>query len=143
MYPIILKKACYPRHMNGDYSNNLFRSLFSDGADYSVPAVNIRESETQFVIEMAAPGRKKEDFQITLEKNVLTISAEMSPQHEENAVNYARREFGLASFSRSFSIPGHVDQEKIKASHNNGVLMVELPKMEAEKAKAGKSIKIS
>jgi len=143
MYPVIFKKACHPLHRDGFYRNNQFRSLFSDGADYSVPAVNIKELENHFAIEVAAPGQKKEDFRVVLEKNVLTISTEKNSQHEENEGNYTRREFGLATFSRSFIIPEHVDQDKIKASHSNGVLVVELPKMEAGKAKTSKSIKIS
>jgi HSP20 family protein len=76
MYPVIFKKSCFPRQRDVFFNNDRFRSLFSDGADYSVPAVNIKESESHFEIEVAAPGQRKEDFRIALEKNMLTISTE-------------------------------------------------------------------
>jgi HSP20 family protein len=144
MYPVVFKKSCFPRQRDAFFSSNdRFRSLFSDGADYSVPAVNIKESEGHFEIEVAAPGQKKEDFRIALEKNMLTISTEKKSQNEDHEGRYTRREFGYSSFTRSFIIPDYVDQDKIKANHNNGVLIVELPKMKPEKSKEVKTIQIS
>jgi HSP20 family protein len=143
MYPVIFKKSCYPRQREMFIKPDRFRSLFSDGADYSVPAVNIKESESHFEIEIAAPGQKKEDFRIVLEKNMLTISTENKSQNEDKEGRYTRREFGYSAFSRSFIIPDDVDQDKIKANHNNGILQVELPKMKKEKSPEGKTIQIS
>lgn len=143
MYPVVFKKSCFPRQRDAFFSSNdHFRPLFSDGADYSVPAINIKESESHFEIEIAAPGQRKEDFRVALEKNMLTISTEKKSQSEDNEGRYTRREFGYSAFSRSFIIPDDVDQDKIKANHNNGVLIVELPKMKPEKKEA-KTIQVS
>jgi HSP20 family protein len=142
MYPVVFKKSCFPRQRDVFSNNDHFRPLFSDGADYSVPAINIKESESHFEIEIAAPGQRKEDFRVALEKNMLTISTEKKSQSEDNEGRYTRREFGYSAFSRSFIIPDNVDQDKITANHTNGVLIVELPKMKPEKKEA-KTIQVS
>jgi HSP20 family protein len=114
-------------------SGNGFRS--------SLPAVNIREDENLFEVEVAAPGLSKEDFNVQVEHDVLTISSEKEDK-EENA-NYTRREFGYASFKRQFTLPENaVDVDKVNASHKNGVLHILLPKREEVKPKPAKTIKI-
>ena len=144
MLPVIRKRTYYPhRYTNDFFGKDLLSSFFSDGADYTVPAVNIKENEKSFEIEVAAPGVAKEDFKINLEKDVLTVSSEKESKNEVDKDNFMKREFGFNSFSRSFSIPESVNTDKIKASHNNGVLTIELPKIEEAKLKNKKEIKIS
>ncbi|MCB2220042.1 MAG: Hsp20/alpha crystallin family protein [Bacteroidetes bacterium] len=144
MLPIVRKRVYSPSYLNDFLGKDFLTSIFSDGADYTVPAVNIRESEKKFEIEVAAPGLNKEDFTIKIENDLLTISSEKeSSEEQKEEGHFMRREFGFRSFSRSFSIPEFVDQDKIKASHKNGVLMIELPKMEESKMKNSKMIKIS
>ncbi len=142
MLPVIIKRNRFP-YRDEFISRDILSSFFNDGADYSVPAVNIKESENNFEIDLAAPGLKKEDFQIKLEKNILTISSKKEVEKNENEPNFMRKEFSFGSFCRSFSLPESVDSENIKASHENGILKLELPKFDKAKVKAIKEIMIS
>ena len=144
MLPIIRKRVISPAYLDDFFAKDLLTSLFNDGADYTTPAVNIKENEKEFMIEVAAPGLSKEDIQIKLEKDVLTISSEVENKNDEiENDHFMRKEFGFQSFSRSFKLPESVDQEKIQASHKNGILTVELPRIDEAKLKNTKMIKIS
>ena len=106
------------------------------------PATNIYESTEAFVIEMAVPGMKKEDFTINLEKEVLTISSEKESKTDEN-MTFTRKEFNFNKFSRSFIIPKSVDVENIAADYEAGILKVTLPKKEEAKADLSRQISIN
>lgn len=117
---------------------SIFDDLFSDNiwpaqADRYLrnpsPAVNIKETELGFELEMAAPGFQKEDFQIDLDNNVLTISSRREQKTEQTSKDekYHRREFYLSEFSRSFSLPEQADVEHINAAYNHGVLKLNIP----------------
>ncbi|MCB0483656.1 MAG: Hsp20/alpha crystallin family protein [Flavobacteriales bacterium] len=95
----------------------------------SSPAVNIKETAEGFELEMAAPGLQKDDFNIKLEDDVLTISSGRGEKQEEKSDDgkYHRREFYFSGFSRSFTLPEQVDGEQIKAGYNNGVLHISIP----------------
>jgi HSP20 family protein len=108
----------------------------------NVPSVNIIENENDFVIEFAAPGVKKQEFNINLENQVLTISREVKEEKEEKKDNYTRREFVFGSFSRSFTLPKNVKFEDVKADYNEGILQITIPKKE-EEAKLSREIKIA
>ena len=95
-----------------------------------VPAVNIQENEKHFILEVAVPGMKKDDFKINLDNQVLTISKEENKEKEEKKDNYTRREFVYNSFSRSFKLPKTILVDKIKADYKDGILMISLPKDE-------------
>lgn len=110
----------------------------------SFPAVNIKENETKIKIEVAAPGFKKEDFSVQLEKNMLTISAGSDQQVKENneGERYTLKEFSFSSFKRSFNLKDNiVEAEKIEANYENGVLSIILPK-KVEKVEKAKKIEI-
>lgn len=112
----------------------------------SLPAVNIREGDENYEVEVAAPGLTKDDFNIELNNNVLTISSkkEMKNEEKDEEGNYTRREFSYTSFERSFTLPQDVvDLEKINASYKDGILHLSLPKKEEAKPKPVKTIKIS
>lgn len=111
----------------------------------TVPAVNIREDEDGFSVELAAPGKQKSDFQINLEHNVLTISSENKEEKEEKDEKgrYTRREFSYSSFQRSFVLPNSVDGDKISATYNDGVLKIQIPKKEEVKKKPSRTIEIA
>lgn len=94
----------------------------------TLPAVNIKENDTNFVIELAAPGKAKDEFNIEIDHNVLTISSEEKNEKEETEGKYTRREFSYSSFRRSFTLPETVDSEQIEASYEHGVLLVSLGK---------------
>ena len=123
---------------------NWGHSNFSD-SNSTLPAVNIRETDNNYVVEMAAPGMKKEDFKIELDNNVLTISSEKTEEHEENGKEkYSRKEFSYQSFLRSFNLPKEVvDEEKIEAHYKDGVLHLIIPKKEEAKQKPPRKIKIA
>jgi HSP20 family protein len=91
------------------------------------PATNIMENNDAYIVEMRVPGMSKEDFQIKLEKEKLTISTEKNQELNEN-VRYTRKEFSVQPFSRSFLIPETVDAENITGEYENGILKVTLPK---------------
>lgn len=113
----------------------------------SVPAVNIRENDQQYELEMLAPGLQKENFSIEMNENVLTISFEKvkKQEEEENKENskFTLREFSLHSFKRSFRFPDKaVETEKVKAKYEDGILKLVLPKKEEIKLKP-KQIKVA
>lgn len=109
----------------------------------NLPAVNIRERRDDFVVEVAAPGMTKENFDIDIDNNMLHISAEANYKRSEEEENYTRREFQQTSFSRYFTLPDSVDADKIEAKYTDGVLCITLPKKEEAKAKPPKKIRIS
>ena len=118
-----------------------FMSNFNTGI--SLPAVNVIDKAEEFIVEMAIPGMKKSDFNIDLDNQLLSISAEIKIENIENEdENYTRREFGYSSFKRSFTLPKTVNTEKIAANYNDGILKIELPKFDEAKKKPIRSIKV-
>ena len=111
----------------------------------SIPAVNIQESDDNFMVEVAAPGKTRNDFNIELDNDILTISSEekMDNKTSEKNGRYTRKEFSYSNFKRAFSLPETVDNEKIAASYENGVLVINLPKKEEAKVQAKRMIEIS
>ncbi len=139
-------------------TNNLFPSFFDDfltrdlfewpksNVETSVPAVNIKEVDDKYEVEVAAPGLSKDDFNVELNNNVLTISSHKETKNEkrDEGTGYSRREFSYSSFERSFSLPENVvDVDKINAKYKDGVLHLDLPKKEEAKPKPIRTIKIS
>jgi HSP20 family protein len=119
--------------------NDIFESIFndtffSDRVVSRTPAVNISESESHFYIELAAPGLKKEDFKLNLERNVLSVSAEQTPGNENNQKNYSKKEFNYGAFVRSFTLPESADPNAIDAAYTDGILRVDIAKREEAKA---------
>ena len=109
----------------------------------SMPAVNIRETDNEFAVDVAAPGMKKDDFKIELDNNMLTISSERAQQEEKKEGDYFRCEFSYSTFKRSFSLPENmVNTEKINAKYEDGVLVIHLPKKEEAKPKPVRTIRI-
>lgn len=106
-----------------------------------VPATNILEKEDSYEIELAAPGMKKDDFKLEVEKNVLSVVFEKEETEKKEEFEYLQREFEMDGFTRSFTIPETADEEKIKARYDNGILYISIPKM--EKARLSREIKIS
>ncbi len=110
-----------------------------------VPAVNIYEDDDNFSVEVAAPGKTREDFNIELDNDILTISSEEKKEEKSAEKNgrFTRKEFNYSNFRRAFTLPETVDNEKISASYENGVLMINLPKKEEAKVQPKRSIEIS
>jgi HSP20 family protein len=119
------------------------RNLISPSESNSLPAVNIKELETLFEIELAAPGKTKEDFEIEIEDSILSISSSLDDEGKEENERYTRREFSYNSFKRTFTIPDSVNADKIDANYTEGVLYVSLPKLKESLPLPKKLIKIS
>lgn len=110
----------------------------------TVPAVNVKEEEDKYLVSLAVPGLKKEDFNIDIEGNMLTISSEKEEQKEEKEEKFTRKEYNYSSFSRSFTIPEDVKQEAIDARYEDGVLNIKLPRLEeVKKITASKKIAVN
>jgi HSP20 family protein len=118
--------------------NDVFESIFNDTFFNDrivtrVPAVNISESENNYHVELAAPGLKKDDFKLNLERNQLTISVEQTAERNDEQKNYSKREYSYSSFVRSFTLPESADHAKIEASYNDGILRIDIAKREEAK----------
>ena len=116
-----------------DFFNKPLLDLFDSGfpsRTMNMPAVNITERKDDYMVSMAAPGLKKEDFKIDVEGNMLTISSEKEEENEEKEERYTRKEYSYSSFSRSFTLPEEVNTEKIEARYEDGVLKISLPRRE-------------
>ena len=125
-------------HAVNPFFSDVFDSILndtflSDKLASRVPAVNISETETQFHIELAAPGLKKEDFKISLDKNVLSVSADKKTENVEEGKKFSKREYSYNSFTRSFTLPEAADQSKIEAEYTDGVLKLYVTKKEEAK----------
>jgi HSP20 family protein len=123
---------------NGKHSYaNTFDSLFNVDPLFSkstvslVPAVNFAEGDTEYFIELAVPGLKKEDFKISLDQDRLLVSAEYKADSELK--KYNRREFNYKSFSRTFILPDNADENNIQAEYRDGILLISLGRKEDPK----------
>jgi len=140
-------KFSRPEHKNNFTTvlDDLFNTNFGDFLDTDFsrksPAINILESENSFTIELAAPGLKKENFSINVEKDQLVISSKL--EKENKNTNYKRREFNYSNFKKSFHLNKDIDITKIGAKYENGILSVSLEKREEAKAQEPRSITIA
>ena len=105
-----------------------FWNLPADSAVAVQPVVNILETPDGFRLEVAAPGLTKEDFQVNVVKDILTISAQKETARTEDGIKVHRREFAYGAFERSFRLPETIDTDNVAATFNNGILYVNLKK---------------
>lgn len=139
------REELYPSIINEFFNpwNDIIPTPSIWGSTMNVPAVNIKETETMYSINLAAPGLNKQDFAIRVENNTLSISCEKETQAEESDEQYSRREYNFTSFNRNFSLPEEVNADKIEATYENGILTLMLPKKEeAIKSTLSRSIAI-
>lgn len=127
--------------------NDLFDTDFMPRTNATAPAINVIESDTEYKVELAAPGTKKEDFdvQINNEGN-LHIQLESKTDHkdEDKKSHYLRREFSYTKFEQTLILPDDVEKEKIAARVENGVLTIDLPKLAPkEEPKIGRKVEIA
>ncbi len=122
-----------------DWSNRAFSKT-----NTTIPAVNVKEDDDKFTVEVAAPGMAKDDFNIELNNNVLRIASEKRHEHteEDKDERYTRREFSYQSFTRSFTLPETADADQIAARYEDGVLFLDIPKREEAKPKPKRVIEI-
>jgi len=141
MLPMISKRGYKPLTFQ-DFFNEDFFPTFTRSAN-NLPAVNIREDEKAFYLELAVPGMDKKDLKIDLKDDVLTISSEHKEEKEDNGDGYKRREFSYNSFCRSFYLPENIDADKIDAGYKDGILEISIPKKEEEKKIKSREVTIS
>jgi len=141
MLPTITRRSFRPFYVPSFFNDDFFPVL--PNRTNSVPAVNIREDEKSYALDLAVPGMDKKDLKIDINEDVLTISSESKNETEESKDGFRRKEFSYRAFTRSFYIPEDVNREMIEANYKDGVLSVNLPKQEEEKSKVTKKIEIS
>ena len=126
------------------FFNDFFDNDWMMKTHATAPAINVVESDKDYKVEVAAPGMKKEDFNIHLgDNNELIITMEQKNENKEEHKKYLRREFAYSKFQQSFVLPDNIEKEKISASVNDGILTIELPKQAPEeKAKVNRVIEI-
>ena len=126
------------------FFNDFFDNDWMMRTNATAPAINVVESDKDYKVEVAAPGMKKEDFNIHLgDNNELIITMEQKNENKEEHKKYLRREFAYSKFQQSFVLPDNIEKEKISASVNDGILTIELPKQAPEeKAKVNRVIEI-
>ncbi|WP_422860485.1 Hsp20/alpha crystallin family protein [Flagellimonas sp. S174] len=125
--------------------NDVFGPDWFGGVDKlhtNLPAVNIRENEAGFELELAVPGAKKEDFKVEVDNELLTISSEGKTENVETKENFTRKEFAYTAFKRAFTLPETVDGSKIDATYEDGILKLALPKKEEALPKPKRFIEI-
>lgn len=130
-----------PRHRRA--YRPFFAPAFRHVKNVKNAAVNVAENEDAFRLEIAAPGWSKDDFNIEVDQDVLTVSAEKEVKEDEVKPKYLRKEFGTGTFKRRFSLPDTVDAQAIKAEYVNGILEVTLPKKEEAKPQPARKIEIN
>lgn len=144
---IIKRDVGYAPTLSNFFDDFFTRDLFSwpssSSTGTSIPKVNIYETESEFHVEMAAPGMSKDDFKVELDNNMLTISSQKESESKDDKKNYQRREYSFQSFVRTFHLPDSAEAEKINAKYVDGVLNLAIPKKEEAKRKLVKTIKIS
>jgi HSP20 family protein len=145
----LMKRSTFPTLLNERWLNDFFDTdrffdsdLLKMASVPQLPLVNIIEEEKEFVVEMAVPGMTKKDFNISVENGVLTISAENKTEKEEVKKNFTRKEFNYNSFSRSFTLPENVNDEKIVANYENGILKLHIGKKMVTKVPPKKEIAV-
>lgn len=146
------KEGLVPSMLNDFFAPSPFLvpSLFDVDFDelparigFNVPSANIRETEKEYMIELAAPGLNKKDFKVETDKGMLTISAEKEEEKKEGKGEYTRKEYSYQSFCRSFTLPENCKSEQINAHYEDGVLKITMPKKEITTVKSKKAITVS
>ena len=137
---------CLQHDERGLQNPSLFDTDFVPKSNYTAPAINVKESDKAYTVELAAPGMKKEDFNVHInDEGNLIIKMESKQEHKEEDKNtrYLRREFSYSKYEQTLILPDDVKKDDIKAHVENGVLTVELPKVVEEKVKLSRQIEIA
>ena len=126
--------------------NDLFNTEFLPKVSATAPAINVKESDKAYTLELAAPGMKKEDFNVHINDDgnlVVKMESKNEAKEEDKTTRYLRREFSYSKFEQTLILPDDVKKDAISAKVENGVLTVELPKLVEEKVKLSRQIDIA
>ena len=125
--------------------NDFFDTDYMPRANCTAPAINVKETDKAYVVELAAPGMKKEDFNVHVNDEgnlIIKMEKKQESKEEDKSARYLRREFSYSKFEQTLLLPDDVKREDIKAKVEHGVLTVELPKVVEEKVKLSRQIEI-
>lgn len=139
-YPTMRSNSWLP-----EVFNDLFNSEFMPKANATAPAINVLEDDKEYKVELAAPGMKKEDFDVNINHEgnlVIKMESKQEKNDENKKARYLRREFSYSKFEQTLILPDDVDKDKIAASVADGVLTVQLPKVVKEEVKVARQITI-
>lgn len=140
MLPIMHRNSWLP-----DVFDDFFNTDFMPRANATAPAINVIENDKNYTVELAAPGLKKEDFNVNVDDDG-NLSIKMEQKHEnkeeDKKAHYLRREFSYSKYEQTLLLPDDVDKEKISAKVNDGVLTVEIPKLEQKQTKVQRQIEV-
>ena len=136
----------YEQNWLPEIVNDFFAKGGVGGGGGAGPAINVIEDETDYKVEVAAPGMTKEDFKVNVTDDnylVLTLEKKNESKDEDKKRKYLRREFSYRKFEQSLALPEDVNKDEIKATVNNGILTIEIPKVKVtERQPAVKQIEI-
>ncbi|MEO7175631.1 MAG: Hsp20/alpha crystallin family protein [Saprospiraceae bacterium] len=107
--------------------------FFGRDTSNNLPNANIVEADTSFVIQLAAPGLNREDFNLSVDMNILKVSADKTATDDSNIGRYIQHGFNYSQFSRSFNLPESIDTAQIQANYRDGILSIEIPKQQKSK----------
>ena len=125
--------------------NDLFDADYLPKANATAPAINVKENDKSYIVELAAPGMKKEDFNVHINDEgnlIIKMESKQDTKEEDKNTRYLRREFSYSKYEQTLILPDDVDKQKIAARVEHGVLTVELPKIEETKVKVARQIEI-
>ena len=140
MYPTLARTSWLPTVFN-----DLFDADFMPKANATAPAINVKETDKEYIVELAAPGMKKEDVDVNINHEgnlVIKMENKHESKEEDNKARYLRREFSYTQFEQTLILPDDVDKEKIGAKVSDGVLTVALPKMVKEEVRVARQISV-
>lgn len=140
MLPVINRNNWMP-----EVFNDFFDTDFMTRANATAPAINVKETEKDYTVEIAAPGMTKDDFNVNIDKDGnlhIHMEAHTEKKDEDKKSHYLRREFAYSKFEQTLLLPEDVKKEAIEAKVNDGVLTVTLPKMEKPAAEAARQIEV-
>lgn len=140
MLPVISRNNWMP-----EVFNDFFDTDFMTRTKATAPAINIKETEKDYTVEVAAPGMTKDDFNVNIDKDGnlhIHMEAHTEKKEEDKKSHYLRREFAYSKFEQTLLLPEDVKKEAIEAKVNDGVLTVTLPKMEKPAAEAARQIEV-
>ena len=140
MLPVFGRNTWMP-----DVCNDFFDNDFMTRANATAPAINVKENDKEYTVELAAPGLKKDDFNVNIDRDGnlhIHMESKNEKKAEDKKSHYLRREFSYSKFEQTLLLPDDVDKDKIEAKVNDGVLTVNLPKTEKKEDKTLKQIEV-
>ena len=138
MLPIMHRNQWLP-----EVFNDFFNTDFMPKVNATAPAINVMESDKDYMVELAAPGLKKEDFSVNINDDgnlVIKMEKKEENKEENKATHFLRREFSFSKYEQTLILPDDVEKEEIRAKMENGVLTIDLPKMVLSQKKPAREI---